>query len=177
MHKIQTIATVECRSASRAPAPRQNGWTDRDPACARDTWEAAVLDVVGAPILPQRFDATVARILHLSTCCRFTAPRRRTGVSRRRPVTARRRCVSAGRLCAQAAGSRRRHRQPALRSHIQAHSAVSPRRRERSNSASYLSQRWTWVHFSSPNPTHDANTRTQLNPPILHLRDMQTPVL
>jgi len=49
--------------------------------------------------------------------------------------------------------------------------------------------RWTWVHFSSPNPnqpinlwtqpnpTHDANTRTQPNPPISHLPDMQTPVL
>jgi len=28
-----------------------------------------------------------------------------------------------------------------------------------------------------PNPTHDANTRTQPNPPITHLREMQTPVL
>jgi len=27
------------------------------------------------------------------------------------------------------------------------------------------------------NPTHDANTRTQPNPPITHLRAMQTPVL
>jgi len=30
-----------------------------------------------------------------------------------------------------------------------------------------LCQRWTWVHFSSPNPTQ----------PITHLREMQTPVL
>lgn len=28
-------------------------------------------------------------------------------------------------------------------------------------------QRWTWLHFSSPNQTHDANTRTQ---PIHHIR-------
>jgi len=28
-----------------------------------------------------------------------------------------------------------------------------------------------------PSPTHDANTRIQPNPPITHLREMQTPVL
>jgi len=33
-----------------------------------------------------------------------------------------------------------------------------------------ITQRWTWVHFSSPNPT-------QPNPPITHFREMQTPVL
>jgi len=31
-------------------------------------------------------------------------------------------------------------------------------------------QRWTWVHFffTQPNPTHDANAKTQLNTPITH---------
>ena len=38
-------------------------------------------------------------------------------------------------------------------------------------------QRWTWVHFSSPNPTQPINLRTQPKPPIIHLREMQPPVL
>ena len=39
-------------------------------------------------------------------------------------------------------------------------------------------QRWTRVHFSSSNPTHDANTKTsQPNPSITYVREMQTPVL
>jgi len=30
--------------------------------------------------------------------------------------------------------------------------------------------------FTQPNSTHDANTRTQPNPPTTHLREMKTPV-
>ena len=33
------------------------------------------------------------------------------------------------------------------------------------------------LFFTQPNATHDANTRTQPNPPIIHLREMQTPAL
>jgi len=40
-----------------------------------------------------------------------------------------------------------------------------------------LTQRWTWVHFSSPKPTQPINLWTQPNPSFTHLCEMQTPAL
>ena len=37
--------------------------------------------------------------------------------------------------------------------------------------------RWPNPPTCGPNPTHDTNTRTQPNPPIIYLREMQTPML